>query len=95
MGVASLGSFLANFGIYILGCSGHGACAQRFATGGLHRFIEGLCHFACGAVFAVRCFVMETQLHRVCIRRATGQQNLLRGHAAGDLRQACGIANQT
>ncbi len=95
MGIASLGSFLADFGIYILGGSGHSAGAERLATGGFHGFIEGLRHFARRAVFIVSSLVMETQLHRVCVRRSPGQQNLLRGHAAGNLRQACVIADQT
>ena len=77
-----------DLGIDVARRAGHHPRAHRFAARGFHRVEQFARHLPGGHIAIIGRRVVELVAQRKGIGCAPGQQNLVAGHAAGDLRQA-------
>lgn len=86
--VAAAQGLVLDLDVDIARGAGHVARAHGLATGGLHRLIEFARHVALRGIAGVGSGIMVAAVQRQGVGGATGQQNLISGHPAADLRQA-------
>ena len=93
--IAPATGLMFDLGVDVARGAGHVARAHRLAAGGFHRLIEVTRHALLRGIAGVHAVVVVLETQRQRIGSATGQQDLVAGHAARDLRQTHLIAGDT